>query len=358
MKSLGHRINILRRKVTHKLTKSVGRQTDVINLPFQFGKDQIKNILICRPNHRLGNLLLITPLLQEVENTFPNCKIDLFVKGNAAADIFRNYKSVNRIFALPRKPFKNLIAYINAWMSVKRYRYDLVINVEKNSSSGRLITQYANATYKYFGDPRSIEGISDYEHFAKYPVYGLREYLERLGFPKNVQTISSLDLRLDAAELAHGRQIVSELSNENSNVICLFTHATGNKCYPETWWIPIYERLQKEYPEYAIIEILPIENVSQINFLAKTFYSHNIRDMGAVIANTSVFIGADSGILHLASSVNIPVIGLFSVFSPDKYGPYGNHSVSINTKTTDADAIFTSLSKILQNSNTSKFRVH
>jgi hypothetical protein len=38
------------------------------------------------------------------------------------------------------------------------------------------------------------------------------------------------------------------------------------------------------------------ENVSQIAF-KPTFYSKDIREIGAVIANTEIFIGADSGII-------------------------------------------------------------
>ena len=50
-------------------------------------RNKIKRILICRPNHRLGNLLLITPLIQEISETFPDCKIDLFVKGGIAPTV-------------------------------------------------------------------------------------------------------------------------------------------------------------------------------------------------------------------------------------------------------------------------------
>ena len=68
-------------------------------------KADIKRILICRPNHRLGNLLLITPLLQEVIETFPSAKIDLFVKGGIAPSLFLNYSNIGRIIQLPRRPF-------------------------------------------------------------------------------------------------------------------------------------------------------------------------------------------------------------------------------------------------------------
>ena len=86
-------------------------------------KLEIKKILICRPNQRLGNLLLITPLLEDVIATFPDCKIDLFVKGFLAPTLFENYKNVNLIFELPKKPFEHLIKYFQVWLSIKKQKY-------------------------------------------------------------------------------------------------------------------------------------------------------------------------------------------------------------------------------------------
>jgi ADP-heptose:LPS heptosyltransferase len=68
-------------------------------------KVKFNKILICRPNPRLENQLLITPLLQEVITTFPECEIDLFVNGLSPI-IFKNYTNVNRIIQLPRSPLK------------------------------------------------------------------------------------------------------------------------------------------------------------------------------------------------------------------------------------------------------------
>src|SRR3970282_2449617 len=112
----------------------------------------IKRILICRPNPRLGNQLLISPLVQEVIAPFPECEIDFFVNGGLAQIFLKNYKNVKRIIQLPRKPFKELIKYSQGWLAMKKHNYDIVINVVEGSSSGRLSAQFANSKYKFFGD--------------------------------------------------------------------------------------------------------------------------------------------------------------------------------------------------------------
>ena len=165
-------INNIRRRLMNRITKHIGGSYSEPKIkPGE--KIEIQKILIIRPNHRLGNQLLLTPLVQEVINTFPNCKIDLFVKGGVAHPVFENYQNINKIIQLPRKPFSNLFTYTKGWISIKSKKYDLVINGDKNSSSGRLLTQISNATFKVFGDvDESIQKqYSDHKHISKSPVY-------------------------------------------------------------------------------------------------------------------------------------------------------------------------------------------
>ena len=345
------KVNEFRRIATKGLTKNIGSSHK--NQKIDFSKSvEIKRILISRPNHRLGNLLLITPLVQDVIATFPDCKIDLFVKGGLAPIIFENYKNINYIIELPKKPFKNLIDYFKVWIKIKKQKYDIVINVDKNSSSGRLSAQFANAKYKFFGEPDQDMQLAhnDYEHIAKYPIYEFRSFLTKLGFEFTEKPVPSLDLKLSAWEITEGKKTVEEIVKNDKKTISIFTYATDDKCYSELWWEEFYQRLLTEYPEYNIIEILPVENVSQIGFKAPSFYSKDIREIASVIANTELFIGADSGIMHLASSSQTPTVGLFSRSNNNKYEPYNNNSVAINTNKGNIEDWITIINNVLKQS--------
>jgi ADP-heptose:LPS heptosyltransferase len=310
----------------------------------------VKRVLICRPNHRLGNLLLITPLIQEITEIFPDCKIDLFVKGGIAPMLFKNFENVHSIIQLPKRPFLHLLESIKAGISIRKHRYDLVIDVDKRSSSGRLSTGFANSKHKISGD--EIESIQstfpNYAHHAKFPVYNFRHYLGKIGYPQKNRPIPSLNLKLTLPEIAKGKGILGELVRNDRPTICLFTFATGNKCYSEIWWENFYARLQVEFPQHNIIEVLPVQNVSKLSFKAPTFYSKDVREIASVIANTEVFIGADSGIMHLASASQTPTVGLFSVTDQSLYAPYNNNSVAINTNLIDTDKCMHVLHNILQ----------
>lgn len=322
----------------YHITKRVGtnyREPSVGDLNI----NDIKKVLIVRPNHRLGNQLLLTPLVQELINTFPNCKIDLFVKGGVAKPVFENYGQINKVIQLPKKPFSNLFGYAKGWLSIKQTEYDLVINGDKNSSSGRLLTQIAKARFKMFGDDYEElkSQCHNYEHISKYPVYNLRHYLKKLGIPGTNAPIPLLDIKLKDSEIITGEKILHSIIGNENKTICLYTNATADKCYSDDWWMIFYSRLQQEFPEYNIIEMLPIENISKINFKAPHFYSMDIREMAAIIKNTSIFIAADNGVMHLASASLTPTVSFFSVTSPKIYAPYGNGSFAINTTETTID---------------------
>jgi len=342
-------INRIRRKATQSLTKNIGNSAQKEYSPLPPGAT-IKRILISRPNGRLGNLLLITPLLQEVTATFPDCAIDVFVKGGLAPILFKNYRNVNFVIQLPGKPFKDLFKYIGKWISIKKHRYDIAINVVKHSSSGRLSVQFANAKYKFFGDDATDALINhaDHGHMAKYAVYNFRHYISQLGFMETDRPVPLLDLKLSPEELANGKDVLHNLVKNDKKTICIFTYATGAKCFPPEWWEPLYNRMLAEYPEYNIIELLPKENVSQIGFKAPTFYSMDIREMGAVLSHTKVFLGADSGVMHLASASQTPTVGLFSGNNQKVYEPYNPGSVAINTNENGVVEIINTINSILK----------
>lgn len=327
------KLNDVRRTTMRFLTKNIGssqkKETKSITDP-----ERIKQILICRPNARLGNLLLITPLIKEVSAAFPEAKIDLFVKGGLMPVILKNYSQIGEIIILPKKPFSSLLTYLKVWLKIKHKKYDLAINVDKDSSSGRLAVELSKAAFKFYGDDLNENSLKadDYLHIAKYPVYNFREFLKSLSLKNTNEPISKTDLRLSDTELAQGRKILLDKFNNEKKTIAIFTYATGEKCFSEFWWTDFYELLKTKYErDYNILEILPVENVSQIRFKSTSFYSKDIREIGAVLANTALFIGADSGIMHLASASHIPTVGLFCVTNLQKYEPYGYGSKGVDT---------------------------
>jgi ADP-heptose:LPS heptosyltransferase len=280
------------------------------------------------------------PLVQEVQEVFPSATISFFVKGGVTPILFKNYKNIQDNIILPKKHFKELYSYLKCWFSLVTEKYDLVVNVDAGSSSGKLATKYAKSTYKFFGNEFNnlIPFTAEQKHFAKLPVYKFRNYIYTTSEDINSKPIKELDIKLNNKELLQGKNLVNEIiKDKEKETIAIFTFATGDKCYSKEWWMKLYSKLLINFPEYNIVEILPVENVSQINFKAPTYYSKELREIASFIANTKLFIGADSGMMHLACATKTNVIGLFSITEKEKYGPFGINKFGINTNETSID---------------------
>lgn len=346
--NLRKRIGTIRQAIVWGLAGHIGRRAQSADTIL---RSDVRRILVTRPNHRLGNLLLITPLLQEIEATFPFARIDVFVKGTVARHLFAQYRDIDTIISLPSRPFIYLPQYIFGWIRLLFRKYDLVINAAHHSSSGRLSTRIVRARFKTYGDvPEDVKAACpDHRHNAKHPVYSLRSYMSgSVGVPRISSPMPLLDLRLTTYEHELGRKLLRAIVPISNPIISIFTHATREKCLSCEWWQRLLAGLQARYGTSGIVEILPVENVSQVGFAVPSFYSRDVREIGAVIANTDVFIGADSGMMHLASASQTPVVGLFSVTDPAAFGPYGNGSTAIDTNRDSVEDCLTAVDTILR----------
>ena len=291
-------------------------------------KSSITRILIVRPNHRLGNQLLLSPLLQELINTFPNAKIDFVVNGTLANVLFVNYASLGKVYGLPKKPFKNLLKYISVCFSLIFSKYDISIAGDEKSNSSKIFVKLPRAKFK-------IMNSGGYEkkslHIAKKPIENLRYFLN-----EKSATLSNeypkLNVKLNPTEIKAGKGIVRNYFNNDQLTIGVFTNATGRKKLSKEWWHKFTHELNETLPDVNILEILPKENTSQLDFKHTCYYSKDLREIAAVIESCVVFVGADSGMMHLSAATNTATFGLFNGATRlEVYGPYGKDSYIVDT---------------------------
>jgi len=70
------------------------------------------------------------------------------------------------------------------------------------------------------------------------------------------------------------------------------------------------------------------EIVSKTGNRANLFIGMPILRAAALIGRSDLFIGSDSGLMHIADSLNVPIVGLFGPSHPDSTGPL-NSNVSL-----------------------------
>jgi ADP-heptose:LPS heptosyltransferase len=347
------RINNVRRQVMDWITRGIGANTT--QQPPNLNGEIVRRILICRPNHRLGNMLMITPLVQDIAHYFPEATVDLFVQGGTAASIFRNYPQVSRVIQLPGRPFNHLLNYAGGWISMRFGRkYDLVINAYGGSSSGRLSTRFARARHRVFIEDRKTAGIpaeEDDRHMAKYPAEQFRIQMAKAGILPPAGPVPFMDLLFNEQEITAGHTALRAITGNDRPAICLFTNATGDKLYPASWWSEVYHKLSVAHPEHNIVEVLPVGASSQLAEELPRYFDRDIRKVAAFFRNCDLVVVGDSGIMHLASAAGVPVLGLFKATNIRVYAPYNPESRAIDTRSLTVDEVVAVAGAMLQSKN-------
>lgn len=287
----------------------------------------IQRILVCRPNHRLGNTLLLTPLLVEIERRFPGAEVDLLSAGPAAHSVFRGFDIVGDCTTLDRRAARRPLATIGALRKLRSRRYDLVIDAAAGSSSGRIASAMAKARFQLRTDAMPTDGLAT--HLAARPVQALRWALGARGEAE----VPLLDVRLTDAERRCGQDALARVlrdANERSlPVMAIFPNATGSKRLPTDWWSDFAKELLARIGEVCIVELVSADGQSRLGGGYPTYYTSDPRKLAGFIDAAGTYISADCGVMHLAAATTATTVGLFGPTDPARYAPYGRDNVAI-----------------------------
>lgn len=296
----------------------------------------IYRILICRITHSLGNTLLLTPLIREIQAQYPGAEIDILTRSAAAESIFGGFFSVRSIYRLPAHGFRHPLNFLGILRRMRSTHYDLAIDPCPQSQTGRLMLLLAKSRFKLGFASDKKKGMLTHaisvptapRQAGQLPVFLLRS---ALGSPAP-RPYPALDLALNAAELQQGIGALAALTANAADargkkgVIGVFANATGPKLLPRDWWTGFMREFNLRCVDYSIVEIVPMFGKSLLDERYPAYYSSDIRKLASVLSGLSLFISADCGVMHLACASGVPVAGIFTVTDPEEWGPYGSNA--------------------------------
>ncbi len=327
------------RKTSERLSNGIRSSNVSLNpLNSALPDKGICRILVCRVTHSLGNTLLLTPLIQELQTIYPGSEIDIVTRSKIAREIFGQLSGVRNIFIVPAHGTWHPIKILQVLRRIRANTYDLIVDPYPRSRTGRALLRFAAGRYKLgFLSSRRIAGIThgtavpkNISHVGQQPVHLVRAALCQ----PSSSSFPPLDIALSASERDRGRRDLQRLKESgascDAHTIGIFAHATGTKLIPTTWWNAFASAVSAIDSNVAFVEIVPEFGRSLLNSRFPTFFSSDIRRLASVISGLSHFISADCGIMHLACATGVPVAGVFSVTNPAEWGPYGQRDFVVD----------------------------
>ena len=312
--------------------------------------ENISSVLICRINGRLGNTVLLTPLVKRIHELLPRASIDLAVAYPKAGELLHNFPGLRRIILFPHKGQGLVQRYLGALRQLRAERYDLALDPMTESTGGRVVLTLCRARYRvgFLTDSQwaplthAVAAPDVDMHQAVLPVFLFSQLVGKPDVSRGLQ----LTRCLRPEEIESGRAAVTQViepfargrvspRRPASRAFGFFAHATGLKVIERSWWVAFWEAFLELEPDAIPVGFLPPQADALSDARFPSLHFGSLRALTGAIAATRMFISADTGPMHLASSTAVPTVALFCASDPVLYGPLKPVDLAINiTKST------------------------
>ncbi|SFV57087.1 Lipopolysaccharide heptosyltransferase III [hydrothermal vent metagenome] len=311
-------------------------------------KEEIKSIVIIRPNYRIGNLIFLTPLINELGKNLPHAKIDIIVGMRLAGKILEPISNVDKVIDIPRKLLLQPLDMLRYIKQTRRKKYDVAINMSGGSTSAQIVTSLVKAKYKVsFYDKKlwtrfthvQERGLKHYKHMGLESLEFLRFF--DIAFPQEQPT---LDIKLTQAEQEEARHDLTQLLKNNhinaeKKVIAIFRNARFDKKISDAWWNEWLEALLAIDKNIVIIDILSPDIPEKLNDKVLEYSNKNLRVLGAFFKACDLYVSADTGPMHLAVASGAKVLTFFNKTNMEVYGALGKQNKTIDVENLSAQEV-------------------
>ncbi|MEY4505106.1 MAG: putative lipopolysaccharide heptosyltransferase [Pseudomonadota bacterium] len=288
-------------------------------------------ILLINLRH-IGDSLLITPLIANIKNSFPNAILDVLVNFECKS-LFENNTNINKILAYNRAEYKKLggikrlIAELKFTLGVKNY--DIVIATTEGERSAFLSFLSGAKTRVGIRPPKGI--------FAKFIKPYTHEYthkeLLRHTVERNLDALRAINVQIVSkkVELFFSKDDENHINNLLPFDDFVHIHAVSRWAF-------------KNLPPQTVASVIDGLNLKvvlsgteedkafneEIIALCKTNKPLNLAgklsltQMAALSKNAKLFFGIDSAPMHIAASQGTPCVGVFGPSGVFNWGAWDN----------------------------------
>jgi lipopolysaccharide heptosyltransferase II len=302
----------------------------------------------------IGDLLLATPALRALRETYPKARIDLLVTP-ASAGLLDGWEVIDRVIVLDKYLFdypqqflknpRNLLRLRPLWHNLREGNYDAVLLLHHLTLFfGRLkhqiLMRATGAKWRigldnghgWFLNVRVKDNGFGAMHEADYNLAvaeatGATTSDKRLTVPINEEE------RQQASQLINDTELI-EHPMINRPIIAMHPGSGGYSMARR--WAPerfaqLADTLFHDVGGQLILIGGPEEvelhqqimGMMQSGMPVRSFAGKgSIRVAAAVLEQADLFVGNDSGLMHLAVAVGTPTVAIFGLTNSDAWGPY------------------------------------
>jgi ADP-heptose:LPS heptosyltransferase len=260
--------------------------------------NNLNSILIIRLSS-LGDILLTTPLLRSLVNHYPGIKIDFLIK-EQYSDAIRYNPNIRTIFS-----YNSSAELIQ---SLKSNSYNLVVDLQNNARSNK-ITSKLNASVRKF-KKQSIDKFL----LVNFKINNLKN---APGIPgRYSHAIPGFEPDNSGNEIFFPPEATCEITGSTKNIGIAPGSRHLTKMWPKEYYVELAKMLISQgykiflfggKSDREICRQITLETGSAVDLSNED----NLLDTALNMKECSLVICNDSGLMHTATAVNVPVCVFF-----------------------------------------------
>ena len=325
----------------------------------------------------IGDTIFYTPAIRSIRENFPNAKIHLFFLGRGNI-VFKKSRFIDKLIEAPKREHWNKYKIAEKLSS---YNFDLAIIFDRHPSFRYLakeskvksiwcvtdideepMSESFNKMYnENLGNYIHIARDRESDHLVKIPLDLIHEAGLIVNSNEIVMTISQEDEDFIDKLLEKNNVSESDLlivfhpgaTEINISIFRKFTkrlkfflegrvfHTLETRIWPLKYYAELGNLLNKKYRAKIIItgdkyetslakKISKLLNFNPIILSGKT----TVWQLAALLKKVDLFVGGDTGPLHIAIAMKTPVIGIYGPTFISRTGPWGPESQFTVVKST------------------------
>jgi predicted lipopolysaccharide heptosyltransferase III len=289
----------------------------------------------------MGDVLLVTPVLQVLRRRFPKSHLALLTDA-PAHEVVEGHPALDELIVFKRTEDSQLSGwtrmrrYWRVLRDIRRRRFDLVLNLHPHGERGGLVSWLSGAKcrvgYDRRGSPTFWYNVkAPYQPAGRYRVEHQLDALRAIGIEANAELPS-------IATSAEDRAFADKFhaSGKRPVVILHPGRADTRRAWPEDRYASVADALANEYGARLVFIGIASEAervdaiMRRMRAKAESLVAKvTVKQLAAVMERSDLFIGMDSSPLHLASAVGLSTVSLFSFYSPQDWKPIGDKHIAI-----------------------------
>jgi len=291
---------------------------------------QIKKILLIRLR-RIGDVILTTPAISALRQGFPTASISYIIE-RPYRELVEGNPNLDKVIILEKK--QSLKDFFKLIRTIRKENYDVILDFHGGPRAS-LITLFSRAKLKV-GYRIKFKNFIYNIRLPRSPKEGYFHSVENhinLVKALGVDVNSLPPLYLPQARKAESEKVkkfIEENSLGGRKIITIHISA-GNEF--RNWGVDNLVQLTNllaQRPDVKIVllgtnedqkaeeEILKKSTASLLSLVGRL----HLREVRELISHSSLFVGPDSGPMHIAASTSTPIVALFGPTLPSNFAPW------------------------------------